>query len=426
MAHDVRNRLSTLRRSFHRHPEPGWCEFQTASRIVDELHRIGVDDVAIGSETLSDPDRMALPPTETVTAWRNRAADAGVDAALLERLDGGHTGVVATVHRGPGPTVGVRVDMDGVSMTESTAVGHRPADEGFRSAHEGYMHACGHDAHVTIALGVLEAVAASDFSGSFRVFFQPAEEIAGGGKPMAESGLVDDVDYLFAFHLGLGHPTGAVVANATRPLAMAHINATFEGASAHAGKNPSGGTNAMQAMTTAVQNAYGIPRHADGLTRINFGRVEGGSASNVIAEEVVLDGEVRGETTALMEYMRTNLERELYAAAELHQCDVVIERTSESIRVDGDPTLAGAVSDVAHRLSSVRDVTETAPLGASEDATFLMKRVHERGGRAAYLLIGTDHPTAHHTPTFDIDERSLDLGVELLTTCVTAVAEDRP
>jgi len=104
----------------------------------------------------------------------------------------------------------------------------------------------------------------------------------------------------------------------------------------------------------------------------------------------------------------------------------VIERTSESIRVDGDPTLAGAVGDVARELQSIRDVTETAPLGASEDATFLMRRVHDQGGRAVYLLVGTDHPTAHHTPTFDIDERSLDIGVELLTTCVTAVTEDRP
>ena len=426
MSHDVRNRLPSIRRAFHSHPEPGWCEFRTTARIAEEVDRIGVDEFVIGRDALSSPHRMAVPSTETLGQWRDRAVGAGVAQHVLERTAGGHTGVVAAVETGPGPTVGLRVDMDGVSIAESSAVGHRPADEGFRSEHEGYMHACGHDAHITVALGVLEAVKASDFSGRFVVFFQPAEEIAGGGKALAEGGYVDDVDYLFGFHVGLGRPTGTVVANATRPLAMAHINATFEGASAHAGKEPSGGTNAMQAMTTAVQNAYGIPRHSEGMTRVNFGRVEGGSASNVIAEEVTLDGEVRGETTRLMEYMRTELERVLYAAAELHDCGVVIRRRSESIRVDGDPTLAALIEDVCRSVPAVETVIPEASLGVSEDVTFLMDRVHENGGRSGYLIVGTDHPTSHHTPTFDIDEHSLDIGVEVLTEAVTTVASRRP
>ena len=426
MSHDVRNRLSSIRRAFHRHPEPGWCEVRTTARIVEELERIGVDELAVGREALASDHRMAVPPEETLAEWHDRAAEAGVRSDLLDRTAEGHTGAVAVVRTGEGPTVGLRVDMDGVSIPESAAIGHRPADEGFRSEHEGYMHACGHDAHATIALGAIEAVKASDFTGTFKLFFQPAEEVAGGGKPLTEAGYVDDVDYLFAFHLGLDRPTGTVVANATRPLAMAHINATFEGASAHAGKAPSGGTNAMQAMTTAVQNAYGIARHSEGLTRVNFGRVEGGSASNVIAEEITLDGEVRGETTALMEYMRTELERVLYAAAELHGCDVVIRRISESIRVDGDARLAGLAADVARRVPSVDAVVPEAPLGASEDVTFLMQRVHANGGRSVYLVVGSDHPTAHHTPTFDIDERSLDIAVELLTEAVLTVGAERP
>ncbi|MGM0684679.1 MAG: amidohydrolase [Halobacteriota archaeon] len=426
MSHDVRNRLAALRRAFHRHPEPAWCEVRTTARIAAELERIGVDEIAVGREALSSDHRMAVPSTETMAEWRERAVVAGVPQHVIELTADGHTGAVATVERGDGPTVGLRVEIDGVAIEESSAAGHRPADEGFQSENEGYMHACGHDAHIAIALGVLEAVTASDFRGTFRVFFQPAEEVAGGGKPLTEGGRVDDVDYLFAFQLGLGHPTGTVVANATRPLAMAHINATFEGASAHAGREPSAGTNAMQAMTTAVQNAYGIPRHSEGMTRVNFGRVEGGSASNVIAEEVSVDGEVRGETTSLMEYVRTELERVLYAAAELHDCGVVVRRISESIRVDGDPALGAVVADVAHAVSSVETVRSEAPLGVSEDVTFLMDRVHERGGRAVCFVVGTDQPTAHYTPTFDVDERALDTGVELVAAAVTAAAARRP
>ena len=273
MSHDARARLSDLRRAFHRHPEPGWREFRTTARVVEELERIGVDEVAVGREALATDERMAVPDDEEIRPWIGRARRAGVSDDLLERTAGGHTGVVATLKQGEGPCIGLRVDLDAISIQESDEPTHRPAAEGFGSEHDGYMHACGHDAHLAIALGTLEAVKESEFAGTLKVFFQPAEEISGGGKAMAESGHLDGVDYLFALHIGLGHPTGEIVAGVESPLAMAHLTATFEGASAHAGKAPNEGANAMQAAAAAIQNAYGIARHRDGATRVNVGRI---------------------------------------------------------------------------------------------------------------------------------------------------------
>ena len=426
MPHDARARLSDLRRAFHRHPEPGWREFRTTARVVEELERIGVDEIAVGREALATDERMAIPDDDEIRPWLDRARDAGVDEDLLDRTSGGHTGVVATLARGEGPCIGLRVDLDAISIRESTDPDHRPTAEGFRSEHDGYMHACGHDAHLAIALGTLEAVAESAFEGTLKVFFQPAEEVSGGGKAMAESGHLDGVDYLFALHVGLGHPTGEIVAGAESPLAMAHLTATFEGASAHAGKAPNEGANAMQAAATAIQNAYGIARHAGGVTRVNVGRIEGGSASNVIAESVTIDAEVRGETTALMTYARTELERVLYAAAELHDCDVTPRVISESPCVDSHPALREVIGNVAWDVDGVDRVIPTEEFGVSEDGTYLMGRVQEAGGLASYVLVGTDHPTSHHTPTFDVDEKSLGIGVNLLSDAFVELSRRRP
>ncbi len=426
MLEDVRTDLRELRREFHRRPEPGWREFRTTGRIVAELERIGVDEIAVGRECLASDARMAVPDDEDLEPWLERAREAGVREELLEKTAGGHTGVVAVLERGEGPSVGLRVDMDATAIRESADPGHRPADEGFRSEHEGYMHACGHDAHVAMGIGTLEAVKRSDFEGTFTVFFQPAEEISGGGKAMAEGGYLDGVEYLFAVHLGLDHPTGAVVAGVGKPLSMAHITATFEGASAHAGRAPNEGANAMQAVATAIQNAYAIPRHADGMTRVNVGSIHGGTASNVIAEEITLECEVRGETTALMEYTRTELERVLYAAAEMHDCDVTPRVISESPSVESDPTLRDLVGEVARATQYVHEVVETAAFNASEDATYLMERVQNDGGLASYVLVGTDHPTNHQTPTFDVDEASLEIGVAVLTDAVLECGRRRP
>lgn len=425
MAASVSNRLTDVRRRLHQFPEPAWREFRTTAALVEELRTIGVDELAIGPEAYDPDDRMAVPSDAELAPWYDRASEAGIDEQLLAQMDGGNTGVIAVLEKGAGPSVGLRVDIDGLFIEESDDGDHHPTAEGFRSETGQTMHSCGHDGHMTIGLGVLEAVKESDFSGTFTVFFQPAEEESGGGNPMAKSGFADGLDYLFAVHLGLDHPTGEVVAGIEKPLAMCHLTAEFIGTSAHAGKEPQQGDNAIQAMATAIQNIYGIPRHSEGMTRVNVGRADAGSASNVIAERAKIWGEVRGETTPLREYMKTEFERTLYAAAETHDCDVNFNIVSESPRSDSDTELADIVYQVADGTEGVDSPVRRAEFGASEDATFLMERIQDEGGLATYLIVGTDHPTSHHTPTFDIDERSLETGVEVLTNSILTAADER-
>lgn len=426
MAEAVPERLASLRRELHRYPEPGWCEFQTTARLVEELRTIGVDDLAVGAEAYDPADRMAVPDDDVLDEWYQRALDSGVDEEQLEPLRGGTTGAVAVLNRGDGPTVGLRVDIDGLYIEESADEGHVPADEGFISETGETMHACGHDAHMTWGLGTIQAIKESDFSGTLVVFFQPAEEISGGGAPMAKSEYCAGLDYLLAVHVGLDHPTGEVVAGIERPLAMCHVDVEIEGTSAHAGKAPNEGDNAIQALGTAIEGVYGIPRHADGMTRINIGRVEGGTASNVIAEEVGAVAEARGETTELMEYAKAELRKKFETAAEMHDCTASVDIVSESPRADSDPELVDVVADVAGDVDSVDTVIPTADFSASEDATFLMERVQENGGLACYCIVGTDHPTSHHTPRFDVDERSLQTGVDVLSDTILRLAADRP
>ncbi|NIC00802.1 amidohydrolase [Halobacterium sp. R2-5] len=416
-------RLRALRRDLHRFPEPAWREFRTTCRLVEELEAVGVDELHVGPDALATEERMAVPDDDDLADWFERAREAGVDESVLERLAGGNTGLVARLDCGDGPHVGLRVDIDGLFIEESESDSHAPVREGFRSETGESMHACGHDGHMTIGVGVVEAVKESDFAGTLTVFFQPAEEASGGGKPMAESEHVEGIDYLFAVHLGLGHPTGEVVGGIRKPLAMCHVEATFRGESAHAGKAPNEGRNAIQAAATAIQNAYGIPRHADGMTRVNVGRIEGGTSSNVIAERANLLAEARGETTELMAYARDELERIFESAAGMHGCTVDFDVVSESPRADSDPALASLVADVADGDDRVDSVLKHADFGASEDATFLMEAVQEQGGLATYAIVGTDHPGAHHTPTFDVDERSLPVAVDVLAKSIERVAD---
>ena len=419
----TRERLVALRRDLHRHPEPAWCEFYTTARIVEACERVGVDELHVGPDALGTDDRMAVPDDDTLAEWQDRALADGADESIVSQLDGGKTGAIAVLERGDGPTVGLRVDIDALHITESSDGDHHPASEGFRSEHEGYMHACGHDGHATIGVGVLEAVADSDFEGTLKVFFQPAEERVGGGKAMAESGHLDDVEYFYAVHLGLDHPTGEVVAGVGGFLAVSHVLAEFEGEPSHAGAHPEKGRNAVQAMATAVQNLYAIPRHDDGATRVNAGHVGGGSATNIIPEEAFVEGEVRGETTELMHYMKEKADRVLHSAADMHECSVAISTEGEAPSAESDQGLVDVFAGGAESVDGVENVMERDTLGGSEDATYLMRRVQQTGGLACYVCIGTDHPGGHHTSTFDVEEASLDIGIDSLSRAIRSVSD---
>jgi aminobenzoyl-glutamate utilization protein A len=412
--------LVDLRRDLHRRPEPAWREFYTTDRILEAIETLDLADLTlhVGAAALALDARSGVPEASELAPWREQAREAGVSEERLDQLDGGRTGLVARLDRGEGPHVALRVDIDGLPVTESRSDDHAPAAGGYRSIHEGAMHACGHDAHMTIGLGTLARVADSDFAGTFTVCFQPAEEVIGGGRAIAESGHLDGVDDLLAIHVGLDHPTGEIVAGMSEFLAVRQIHAAFEGEPSHAGAHPEAGRNAVQAMTTAVGNLYAIPRHDDGATRVNAGHVGGGTAMNVVPEEAFLEGEVRGETTALKEYMSEHADRIIEHAAAMHDCTVSIETTGEAPSAESDPEVRRVVRSVASETAGVDSIVDEAPLGGSEDATFLMRRVQEGGGRAAFVCIGTDHPGGHHTGTFDVDERSLAIGVDVVSGAV--------
>lgn len=421
MTRSIRDHLDEIRRTLHRYPEPGWCEFYTTHQLFSKLQTLGVDELAVGPAGYDPADRMAVPDMSTIEQWSDRALDKGADPELLEQMAGGNTGVVATLEQGDGPSIGLRVDIDGLYIEESTNNEHLPASESFRSETGETMHACGHDVHMTWGLATLEAVKASEFDGQLTVFFQPAEEISGGGHPMAKGEYTDGLDYFLAPHVGLGHPTGEVVGGIEQPLAECQVDATITGSSSHAAAAPEVGDNAMQALGAAIQNAYSIPRHSEGLTRVNVGKATAGTASNVIADRAVVEAEVRGETNELLDAMKRRLDRAFEAAAVAHGCSVDIDVVSEVPRADSDRELEKIVADAAEKVSDVNSVLETADFGASEDATYLMKRIQDDGGYATYLIIGTDHPSGHHSPMFDVDERSLDIGTSVLTDSILAI-----
>ena len=414
----TKQELIDLRREFHEFPEPGWREFWTTARIVEELERLGVDQIHVGADALAPEERLGVPDERELSEWLDRAAARTDRTDVLEQVEGGHTGVVAVVERGDGPTVGLRVDIDALPITESSDGDHKPTAEGFRSENEGYMHACGHDSHITFGLGTLQTVIESEFDGTFKVFFQPSEELLGGGKAMAAGPHIDDVDYLIGTHVGLEYPTGTVIAGLDEVLAFSRFDVTFTGESAHAGFAPNEGRNAVQALVTATNNIFGIPRHRDGATRVNVGEINSDNAANVIADKATATVEVRGESNELMEYMRDSLHRHIDAAAEAHGCEEETSLIGEAIREDSDEELVGLVDEIAGGVDGVSVVHRRRSAGASEDVTYLMRAVKDNGGKATYVGIGSDSPSGHHTPTFDVDEDCLLIGVSVLSDTV--------
>ena len=171
-----REALIELRRDFHKYPETAWLEYRSAAKIAATLISLGYD-VALGEEVLDLDSRMGLPSKDVMSAAMARAIDEGANPELVEKLGFGKTAIVATMKfSDEGPVVAFRVDMDSNDVIESKESDHAPVKGGYRSCHDKAMHACGHDAHMAMGLGLAEYVAdhKDKFKGTLKLIFQPA------------------------------------------------------------------------------------------------------------------------------------------------------------------------------------------------------------------------------------------------------------
>ncbi|MGN0773530.1 MAG: amidohydrolase [Candidatus Ventricola sp.] len=417
--------LTEIRRSIHRFPETGWLEMRTSALIAKELTDMGFE-VITGRAACAEAARMGVPDGQTTRAHLARVLAYGCEEAYLtEDMREGFTGVVGVLRCGEGPTVGMRFDIDALGMQECADDAHRPAREGFASVNHGMMHACGHDAHAAIGLGVAKVLSGmkDQLHGTVKLLFQPGEEGARGAKAMVAAGHLDDVDVFIGSHVA---PTeslddGDVTPGTYGSLATTKYDVTFRGLAAHAGGFPEKGRNALLAAASAVLALHAIPRHSAGESRINVGTLRAGTGRNVIPDEAVMQVEVRGETTEINSFMAASAEDVCRGAAVMYGCSVEMKKMGEAEGQHSDGALLARIGDVVRRdlphltVSSV----ENAKNWGSEDISVMMNRVQEHGGLATYMRVMTPMASAQHTVKFDLDERVLVTGVQVF--CAAAM-----
>lgn len=416
MGERLQGRMTEMRRDFHRYPETGWLEMRTSTVIAARLSELGYR-VLTGKAVCKEGTRVSVPSDEELAAHYERVRSQNPPAGFLtEEMRAGYTGVVGILECGEGPVVALRFDIDALPMTEDASPEHRPVREGFASRNRGMMHACGHDCHAAIGLGTAEILASlkDRLHGTVKLLFQPGEEGTKGAYSMVEAGHLDGVDYFAGTHVAPddGPDDGDLTPGTYGSLATCKYRVRFHGKSAHAGGFPEEGKNAVLAAAHAVVGLSGIARHSGGITRVNVGRIEGGTGSNVVADEAEIVMEVRGETTEINGYMARRAKEICEAAAMMEECTCEMELLGHAPSQVSSPELIQRIFGVMekhlpqYRVSSVLNARNWG----SEDIGFMMNRVQEQGGMAVYMRTMTHMASPQHTVRFDVDETVLKKG----------------
>lgn len=360
-----------LRRDLHEHCELSYEEERTQAIVLERLKALGLEDVR--------------PTTKT-----------GVTALLR----GGQ----------PGPTLCWRADMDGLPLDEETGLPF--------ASQNGAMHACGHDGHVAIALGIASALAEDrdSLAGNVRFAFQPAEERIGGARDMIADGILEEpnVDMVFGLHIGADVPLGQIRVTAGPIMAAAtHFRIIIRGRGGHAAEPHASidpivvAAHAIVALQTVVSRSV----HPAQTAVVTVGRIEGGKRGNIIPNEVMMSGTVRTYEPQVLERVLSRMDEVLAGVTSAWGATYQFD-TSTLPAVVNDPRCAAIVEDVAVALLGPESVTETKATGADDMAYFLEARP------GAYFFLGGGNEAKgitypHHHPKFDFDEDCLGIGIEL-------------
>jgi amidohydrolase len=370
--------LVRMRRDLHQHPEPGFEEARTAARVA---------------EWLSTCDGIRV------------------------RTGVARTGVVADigVATGPGPHILLRADMDALRVQEEN-----PHLE-YRSVNPGVMHACGHDAHTAMLVGVARVLArmGPSLRGSVRLLFQPAEEGPGGAEPMIAEGVLEGPrpDAALGLHVWSRMPLGHAALRPGPIMAdTAELHITVKGQGGH-GASPH---ETIDPIAAAAQFIVGlqsiVSRNVDPLDSavLSIGKINGGSIMNAIADVVTLDGTMRSylpDTRALLARRLSELAEGLDRSFGTRTTVAIAERYPPLVN---EPGMTRTAMEVLVGFLGAENIRGDLRVMGGEDMAFYLQQVP-----GCFIFLGAgdsergiEHP--HHNPRFDIDEDVLPLGVELM------------
>ncbi len=387
---------------------------KTGRRIDAEIEKTKAEIVKIRRFIHMNPE-LGNREVETAKLIASKLQPLGFEV----RTGVAKTGVVAVLRGGqPGPSIAVRADMDALPVQEATGLP-------YKSLNPGVMHACGHDVHSAVVLGtalVLNALKPS-LKGTVTFLFQPAEEGApageeGGAALMVREGVLDDppASAVFGFHVW-PEPLGQVsVAPGNVTAAADSFTITVKGKSAH-GARPQEGVDAVviaAEIVTALQTIVSRATDPTDPAVLTIGTISGGSRRNIIADRVVMEGTVRtlSETNRkkippLMESAVKNIAG-IYGAG--YQCEYIPGNPS----VFNNPELTAAMTPTLVGLLGKDRVVAWKPQMVAEDFAFLAQKTP-----GFYFFLGVRGPGQPaiqlHSPAFSPDERSIPLGIRILS-----------
>ncbi|NPA74757.1 MAG: amidohydrolase [Euryarchaeota archaeon] len=356
-----------LRRDFHMYPELGFEEERTSGIVRDYLNDLGITTRSMAK-----------------------------------------TGVVGYLNNGGEKTVGIRADMDALPIQEENNVP-------YRSQVPGKMHACGHDAHTAMLLVTSKILSETEFDGNIRLVFQPAEEGLNGASKMVEGGAIDGVDEIIGMHVWIGFPTATIAISPGPVLASVdRFKITVHGKGGH-GAAPQDTADPIvtsSELIMALQTV--VSRNVDPIDTavVTVGKINGGTAFNIIPETVEMDGTVRTFTEEADKLIEKRIKVISEHIAKAHNCTADVEYLHLNHATVNDTRLAEIGKKVASQFTTV--VEQGRAMGG-EDFSEYASRIP---GLFAYLGIGNPKKGfvyPHHNPRFDMDEDALPYGVAFET-----------
>lgn len=373
-ATDLYNDLVRVRRDLHRHPELGFQETRTAGIVAETLTGLGLE------------------------------VQAGV----------GQTGVVALLEGArPGPTVLLRFDMDALPIQEESA--HE-----YVSLNPGVMHACGHDGHVAMGLGLARIFARrqADMAGSLKFLFQPAEEGLGGALAVMADGALENPRPDVALAMHLWSPVHLGQARVVEGPAMASSSVftiTVEGKGGH-GAAPHLATDPIIAaahVVVALQSIVSRNTDPHSSVVVSIGEFSAGTTFNVIPERAVLKGTVRSYDTATHRMVYRRILEMATNVAAAFGCVATMETVAIVASVNNAPEPTAVVRAATEGVLGAENILEHRTM-AAEDMGFILQEIP-----GCYFFVGCSNgsPTthhAHHHPQFDFDERAMVNGVAIM------------